>query len=391
MSLNRRSFLTTAAAGTLAAVPAGASAAIQPSLPPGNRGLVLTGGINRGAYQAGWVCGIAAAAGLSDGQPLDFDIVTGASIGALNAYLVATAQYSKLRRVWYDVGGRDVLRLKTEFVPVIDSSSGVITRLLSGIGLLRGLTSDVAGILQTDPVLDFISAFTVPGEPVHIPMSFTATNLTLKRLEPFLLRGTSPNGIAKQKLVDGALATRSLIEPHVVTPDVLNRALFASAALPVLFDPVQIPRPGSTKLDQYVDGGLTDNVPMTFAGKVARQLQIVAVDPPQPKEATAPYTSASGVGTRVFSIMQQEIIKYAAELTYATNILLDPSLAQLQAESYDARLLPIKAEFMQPQQELPGKLGDFNDTQANVAMFEVGYRDAGRPLRLLTLQDIESL
>jgi hypothetical protein len=293
--------------------------------------------------------------------------------------------------VWYEVGGRNVLRLKDEYKPVVDSASGVITRLLSGVGLLRGLTSDVAGILQSAPVLDFIAAFTLPGEPVHIPMSFTATNLTLKRLEPFLLRGTSAAGAQKQAIVDRALASRSFITPHVVTPDVLNRALFSSAALPVLFDPVQIPRPQSDKIDQYVDGGLTDNVPMNFAGKVARLIQIVAVDPPVPKEAAAPFTSGSAVGTRVFSIMQQEIIKYAAELTYASNILLAPNLAELQAGRYDAQSLPIKAEFMQPATELPGKLGDFNDTQANVAMFEIGYRDAAKPLRLLTLKDINSL
>ncbi len=352
---------------------------------------MLTGGINRGAYQAGWVCGIAAAAGVRDGQPLDYDVVTGASIGALNAYLVATAQYSKLRQVWYDVGGRNVLRLKKEFLPVVDSSSGVLTRLFSWIGLLRGLTSDVSGILQSEPVLDFISAFTVPGEPVHIPMSFTATNLTLKRLESFVIRGTSASGIKRQAMVDEALAQRSMITPHVVTPDVLNRALFSSAALPVLFEPVEIPRPGSDKVDQYVDGGLTDNVPMNFAGKVARLLHIVAVDPPAQREAAAPFESASGVGTRVFSIMQQEIIKYAAELTYASNVLLAPNVAQLQADRYRPEDLPIKAEFMQPERELPGKLGDFNDTQANVAMFEIGYKDAQRPLRLLTLQDIFSL
>jgi predicted acylesterase/phospholipase RssA len=373
------------------ASPAIAQSQITPSLPPGNRALVLTGGINRGAYQAGWVCGIAAAAGVRDGQPLDYDVVTGASIGALNAYLVATAQYSKLRQVWYDVGGRNVLRLKKEFLPVVDSSSGVLTRLFSWIGLLRGLTSDVSGILQSEPVLDFISAFTVPGEPVHIPMSFTATNLTLKRLESFVIRGTSASGIKRQAMVDEALAQRSMITPHVVTPDVLNRALFSSAALPVLFEPVEIPRPGSDKVDQYVDGGLTDNVPMNFAGKVARLLHIVAVDPPAQREAAAPFESASGVGTRVFSIMQQEIIKYAAELTYASNVLLAPNVAQLQADRYRPEDLPIKAEFMQPERELPGKLGDFNDTQANVAMFEIGYKDAQRPLRLLTLQDIFSL
>jgi hypothetical protein len=85
MPLNRRAFITTAAgsAGVAAAgMPAGAQDAIAMSFPPGNRGLVLTGGINRGAYQAGWICGIAAAAGLRDGQPLDYDVVTGASIGA---------------------------------------------------------------------------------------------------------------------------------------------------------------------------------------------------------------------------------------------------------------------------------------------------------------------
>ena len=45
----------------------------------GRSALVLIGGANRGAYEAGAIAAMAAARGLGDGQPLPFDMICGTS------------------------------------------------------------------------------------------------------------------------------------------------------------------------------------------------------------------------------------------------------------------------------------------------------------------------
>ncbi len=394
MPLKRRNFLAYAAAGTAAlgaASEAGAQTAAPagPSLPvlPPNKGraLVLTGGINRGAYQAGMVYGMAQAAGLKDGEPLDYDIITGSSIGALNAYLVATAQYSQLRNVWFQVGARNVLQIKPKYASLVEESSGAMTRLFTGVLLATSMSRNVTGILNPEPIKKLLKDFADPSIPTVIPLAFSATNLTRKRLEIFIRRATSPDGAVRQTRVETALFPRQRIRPHPVSDDILQSALFASAALPILFDPIEIPRSEDPKMiDQYVDGGMTDNVPVFIAGAVARDLQVIEVDPPDPSDDNQHYTSALGVGTRVFNIMQTSIIRYATDLTYALNTLQSENLGQLQAEGFPFSKLPIKIEFKQPIATLPGELGDFNDTAANVAMFDIGVKDAARPWTAIT-------
>src|SRR5262249_51935912 len=90
MKPTRRRFIAGGVAGAAAAMQGNALAASAPSKSPaGGHALVLTGGVNRGAYQAGAIAGLVEKAGLADGQPLDYDMVAGSSIGSLNAYFVA--------------------------------------------------------------------------------------------------------------------------------------------------------------------------------------------------------------------------------------------------------------------------------------------------------------
>jgi NTE family protein len=69
----------------------------------GRKALILSGGAERGAYQAGAIQALTEIQRVKDGEPLDFDLVCGASIGALNGFMVATAQYTALARMWRSV------------------------------------------------------------------------------------------------------------------------------------------------------------------------------------------------------------------------------------------------------------------------------------------------
>src|ERR1700722_19684056 len=105
MKTNRFEFLRTiggaTAAAALSSPPLGTAAATGPAQgrkPFASHALVLSGGGARGAYQAGLACALAERSGVQDGQPLaPYGLICGTSIGALNAWFIATGQYSALR------------------------------------------------------------------------------------------------------------------------------------------------------------------------------------------------------------------------------------------------------------------------------------------------------
>ena len=65
--------------------------------------LVLAGGGAKGAYQAGCIKAMREIG-------YDFDIVTGTSIGALNALLVIQKDYEVLYKLWNEIKISDVLK-----------------------------------------------------------------------------------------------------------------------------------------------------------------------------------------------------------------------------------------------------------------------------------------
>ncbi len=65
-------------------------------------GLVLAGGGSKGAYQIGAIKALKS-------LKIDFDVVTGTSIGALNGCMVAQGDYEKLYNLWEHITIQDVL------------------------------------------------------------------------------------------------------------------------------------------------------------------------------------------------------------------------------------------------------------------------------------------
>lgn len=161
----------------------------------GRHSLVLAGGANRGAYQAGVIGGLVARDGLRDGEPLGFAAVCGTSIGALNGYFVATAQYARLRELWREVATRDVFRLKPTFERIPEPSAGVATRAYEAISLGFGLIKNVRGILDSAPIVQLLDENVQPAtDAVHIPLYIATTNLTRRRGQLFVREATTPDG-----------------------------------------------------------------------------------------------------------------------------------------------------------------------------------------------------
>ena len=314
--IERRSFLFALGASSLTVPLLGASADDAAALEPLDRALVLSGGGARGVYQAGLVGALAAVGGVTDGSPLlPYEIVCGTSIGALNGWFVATGQYTKLRELWYGISSQHLMHPKQRYAALRDPESGVINRAAAVISLMD-LTKNETALLQSEPVYDWISHNIDPATPLLMPLVFAVTNLTLQRPEYFYVR---PRNRDLPPQVVHAL--QASLGPHTVvreaTPDLLHRAIFASAALPLVFDPVEIPNPDGT-VNEYCDGGVASNSPVGIAHAVSKGADVILLDPPF--EPNTNYTDAVEVGFGVFGTMQRKILESEMRNAYFQSI-----------------------------------------------------------------------
>jgi predicted acylesterase/phospholipase RssA len=376
--MERRQFLGALSSVPLATLATPAPAAVEvPPVPRVDRhALVLAGGANRGAYEAGVIGGLAARAGLRDGEPLGFDAICGTSIGAINGFFIATAQYTALRQLWRTVASEHIFTLKRRFRRILEPSAGVITRAYQGVALGLGLTSSVRGVLDRDRMVAFLGRIVDPAAPAHIPLYISATNLTRQRGATFVRPATTPAGLVLQRQNDDLIAAFAHGEVRAVSDAALASVLLASAALPTLIDPVTIVSDDGSSAEEYVDGGVTDNVPVEIARRCAAHLHVILVDPPQ-APTDARYPAALQIGLGVFQTMQQRILEYQALLAIAESAIVPSALTQA------ARLypLPIEPTVIRPSSPLPGAFGDF-DTLADLdAAWQRGYDDgvAGWP------------
>jgi predicted acylesterase/phospholipase RssA len=387
--MKRSHFLLSA--GALSVSPAIASAA--PATPPEDlepleRVLVLSGGGARGAYEAGIVCALAARHGVTDGQPLtNYGGVCGTSIGALNGWFVATGQYSKLKELWYGISAQHLVRVKSKYEALRDPESGLFNRIASVVGLV-GLTDDQSGVAQSQPVLEWIQRNIDTQTPLVMPFVFAVTNLTQQRPEYFYMRP----GAGGQELSERLTRALQLsLGPHTIvreaTPDLVHRAIFASAALPVVFDPVQLPA-GDGTVNSYCDGGVASNSPVGIAHSISRAADVVLLDPPFEPEPH--YTDAIEVAYAVYGTMQRKILEVEMRNTYFQ------SLGKRSLERIPSQLLqtvvgkesPLNGflrgvpatdlRFIRPQAVLDVSVVGFDDEVGIGKSFRTGWEDVGR-------------
>jgi predicted acylesterase/phospholipase RssA len=369
--MKRRAFLATAAAVSAAGLPFTAAAQLPiASKRAGRKALVLSGGGNRGAYEAGIVCAMADKAGLRDGQPLDYDMVCGTSIGALNSYLIATAQYSKLAYAWQIIPSLHVTKLKSPYYKIKEQSAGVLTRLWAALDLGLSLTKDETGVLDPAGVNSVLNEAVKPSDPVYLPLYVATTNLTRMRGEIFVRKATTPEGLKKQAINDDILTNYHLSVLRPATDDLVRNMLFASAAIPIAFEPVLLPsldQPGVD--DQYVDGGVTENVPVDIARRVTDTLNVILVDPPNPTPDFRA-KNATEVGAGVFQTMQRRLLEYQVELAFTEGYAI--ANVGTRDPSNDFAL---DVYYRRPSKDMPGNFADFSDEKAIHEMYERGYED----------------
>jgi predicted acylesterase/phospholipase RssA len=386
--IERRSFLLGLGASGLGTMLLGADRQGDALDEPLERALVLSGGGARGAYEAGIVGALAARSGIADGTMLPpYEIVCGTSIGALNGWFVATGQYAKLRELWYGISAQNLIRPKSQYSALRDSESGVLNRAVSALSLID-LVRNERGLLQNEPVFEWISRNIDPAAPLLVPLVWGVTNLAQQRPEYFFVRPERGGEELPEKV---RTALQVLLGPHTIvreaTPDLLHLAIFASAAIPIAFDPVIMPGPDGTPCP-YCDGGVASNSPVGIAHAVAKSADVVLLDPPF--EAQSDYHDAVEIAFGVYATMQRKILEVEMRNSYFQSIgkraierLTPTALARATKENAllttFMRAVPATdLRYIRPDATLPLGVVGFGDQVGIGKAYRIGWQDVGK-------------
>lgn len=255
------------------------------------RAIVLAGGGARGAYEAGVLSFLLEDLPRRLGKPLDFDIVSGTSVGAIHAaFLGATMDVENhrgemLRQIWENLRVDEIFRFTAGDILRIPSRVLGIRRVARQ--LREGQRPDrLYGLLDTRP-LERLVLDAIPWRGIR-------RNLRADRLDAVCIATTQiATGHAvvfverkERKLPEWANQDSVRMQPIRLSP---MHAL-ASAAIPMLFPAVRL---GSR---YYADGGLRLNTPLAPAVRLGANRVLVI-----------------GVGRRVTSTVTEELAQQRTE------------------------------------------------------------------------------
>ncbi|MDO8462311.1 MAG: patatin-like phospholipase family protein [Deltaproteobacteria bacterium] len=282
-------------------------------------GLVLSGGGARGAYEGGVIHYIRT--GLPQ-ENVRFDILTGTSVGAINAcFLAATAHDPELQ-------GREMRRLWEMLSPSRIYKTGALS---VGKAIFQTIKHDLLGWIKEQRLDE------------AVPFTFYKSLQDTSPLREFLGREISWQNISKnmKKGVVGALAVSTtdiqtgqlviFLEKdsslnYIGTPDAVKTTItethaMASAAIPILFPPIDIDG------TYYCDGGLRQTTPISPAVALgAEKILIIALrySPLQqkPVKKTKPPSLGHIVG-KVFNSIFLDHLEYDMTMMKRMNRIID--------------------------------------------------------------------
>jgi NTE family protein len=218
------------------------------------RGLVLSGGGAKGAFQAGVL------EYLHEKGKLDFDVVCGVSVGALNATMVAQGEFEKLKELWLGIKeDKDILKKN------------------SWLGIILGKNS----LNDNQPLKELIQRYV---DRKKIIDNFTSQGKILK--------------IGVVSLTTGEYKA---ISP---THSSFLQMLLASTTIPVMFKPFNI----SAADYQMVDGGVRNITPLKDAIDAgADEIVVVLASPRWVQTGKKDYKNILQVIARTFDILSNEV------------------------------------------------------------------------------------
>jgi len=224
--------------------------------------LVLSGGGAKGAFQVG------ALDYLINEKGIDFDIVCGVSVGALNAAMVAQGDFEVLKKIWLEINSyRDIY----------------CERLLGFLGGLFGADS----VYSNHPLWNKIDRY----------------------IDPEKIRKSG------KELRIGAvsLQTGQYISVNQTFPD-LKRWVLASTAIPLTFEPMEL------KGQQVIDGGIREITPLSTAIDLgAERVFVILASPVNIRQTTKKYKSLMEIGVRSLDIILAEVCAYDLRIAEMVN------------------------------------------------------------------------
>ncbi|WP_085298911.1 patatin-like phospholipase family protein [Cognaticolwellia mytili] len=218
-------------------------------------GLVLSGGAAKGAYHVGILKALYV-------NNIDVDIYSGASIGALNAVIAASAPsmaeaYERLESVWQDLAVNNPVKVneKAVFISLAKALATLAASYPNPLARKAGTAAGVVikqfsndeGLLDDQPILDKFNQY------VDLNNKSAWSDIWVSTFE-----GTGYEAVTefiKSELgIDGKSAHYH--ELKTLSDDKLFEIVMASAALPLLYQTRTID--GKT----HYDGGIRDNTPV---------------------------------------------------------------------------------------------------------------------------------
>ncbi len=301
------------------------------------RALVLSGGGARGAYEVGVLAYLFQELAPRLGRPLRFELISGTSVGAVNACHLAAGedegeQTVAMCEAWSDLRLDSLLALNAKNLTRLALS--VLRRpgeTLSAASVLdaRGLARHLLCHVQWPKIGRAVRAGRLEA------LTVTATHVATGHSVIFVQR--------KEKQVPVLGRDPNLL---VQAARIGPRHVLASCAIPVLFPPVELAG------ELYLDGGLRLNVPFGPAIRLgAEKVAVVALQPVGQASAvlTGAPTPASLAG-KVFNAVMQENVEQDFDRLRRLNEVLeagtaaygDGFLGQVNAQISRRQGLPVR-------------------------------------------------
>ncbi len=430
MSVSRAGFLSVLAAAAGMGVATRAEAAKPPwdPLPPplkppkqrvGRRALVLSGGGARGSYEAGVLKYLFKDAD-EEGPP--FDLVCGTSAGAINAAFAARgtqASIAQAETFWRDLPNEKIMVFEPQFQQGITAVDYILqsshhgypaklsylaraNRSFHAMGPPKELVY-VMGAVNDDAIQKLVRKYAMTLDELKLSLVITATNVTVLGSDTFY-NFNGPFGPAMQQSFLTAarlLAANQIIEDaDVETPrdsydhryrlssDNFMDAVLASTAVPGVFQPVSVVHDETGAVNDYVDGGVANNVPVGVAVNAgATDVTVVMVNAPDEIVPPPPETLPDLLQA-CFNLMQRQILESDVRLVFTRNLLsrhrevegLSPDAADFVNALHLEHWEPIRMRVIRPAQTLDVTTMGFDNADGIAAAIDAGYQDAQNPL-----------
>ncbi len=421
MRVSRSGFLSSLAALGALSGAAPAAAALPPwyPLPPPlkpkipTRALVLSGAGARGAYEAGVLKWLFKDID-TNGPP--FDLICGTSAGSINTVFAARASSASIAQVgqlWLDMPQADILQLIPPAQHALNAGEAFqessehgwpakfryLTKANSELKAMgpKEQLAHIMGVVSSDGLDALVrkNPFTLADMKTSLIM--TGTNMTHFTSDTFY-HFVGPTSEQRTQLflrrlvvesTNGAGATASPSNGrYKLTDDNLVKVVLGSAAVPGVFQPVDIPiaELGTTNL--FVDGGVANNTPVsTSVHAGATDVTVIIASAPGEGMGKQPDTLPLLLSGS-FNVTQRELLEGDLRLSLARNLLsryrdykgLSKSTVALLETIQMKDWQPIKIRVIRPPQPLKLTMMGFNDATDLQTAFDEGYKDAQNPV-----------